>query len=224
MPFDWATTGPDASGMVVPPGRSLARRRLTDPRESGISGANIRAGRATTLPNNPLEALYRRPGFMIRRAHQIAVSLFLEETGELGITTTQYGILLLLRHRPGIDQITVSKLLGLDRSTTGMVIEKLEKAGLIGRRVGTSDRRRRTLALTRAGARMLDKLAGPARTAQERVLSAFDAPERAQFLRLLEKFTRTFNDSTRVPLEAHRSREAVVNEKRIGRRHPSGRR
>ena len=161
---------------------------------------------------------------MIRRAHQIAVSLFLEETGELGITTTQYGILLLLRHRPGIDQITVSKLLGLDRSTTGMVLEKLEKAGLIGRRVGTNDRRRRTLALTRAGARMLDRLAGPARTAQERVLSPFDGQERAEFLRLLEKFTRTFNDSTRVPLEAHRSREEPQEDKRPARRPASARR
>ena len=176
------------------------------------------------MPTNPLEALYRRPGFMIRRAHQIAVSLFLEETGELGITTTQYGILLLLRHRPGIDQITVSKLLGLDRSTTGMVLEKLEKAGLIGRRVGMRDRRRRTLALTRAGARMLDRLAGPARTAQERVLSAFDPHERAEFLRLLGKFTRAFNDSTRVPLEAHRSREAPQSEARMPLRRVAGRR
>ncbi len=170
------------------------------------------------MPANPLEELYGRPGFMIRRAHQIAVSLFLEQTGELGITTTQYGILFLLRHRPGIDQITVSKLLGLDRSTTGMVLQKLEDAGLIGRRVGSADRRRRTLQLTRAGERMLDRLAGPARAAQERVLSAFDARERAQFLRLLQKFTRRFDDSTRVPLEAHRSREKLD-----GHAAPSGR-
>jgi len=44
-------------------------------------------------PRNPLDALYHRPGFMLRRAHQIAVSLFLEETGDLRITTTQFGIL-----------------------------------------------------------------------------------------------------------------------------------
>jgi DNA-binding MarR family transcriptional regulator len=156
----------------------------------------------TPVPSDPLQELYGRPGFMIRRAHQIAVSLFLEETGPLGITTTQYGILHLLRHRPDIDQISVSKLLGLDRSTTGMVLQKLEDARLIGRRVGSDDRRRRTLRLTRAGERMLERLAAPARAAQERVLSAFEPPERAQFLRLLDKFTRAFNDSTRVPLEA----------------------
>ena len=37
---------------------------------------------------------------MIRRAHQIAVSLFLEETGEFGITNRQYGILLVLKAQP----------------------------------------------------------------------------------------------------------------------------
>src|SRR6476659_2410885 len=97
------------------------------------------------MPKHPLDQLYRRPGFMIRRAHQIAVSMFLEETGELGITNRQYGIMLVLRHRPGIDQITVAKLLGLDRSTTGMVLTKLEEAGLIGRDVGLTDKRRHTI-------------------------------------------------------------------------------
>jgi len=149
-------------------------------------------------PKHPLDKLYRRPGFMIRRAHQISVSLFLEETGALGITNRQYGIMLVLKAEPGIDQITVAKLLGLDRSTTGMVLTKLEDAGLVGRVVG-DDRRKRSLKLTPAGERMLKQLAEPARRAQERVLSAFSPRERETFLDLLDKFARAFNDTTRVP-------------------------
>ena len=156
--------------------------------------------------NGPLDELYRRPGFLIRRANQIAVSLFLEETGALGITNSQYGILLVLKHHPGIDQISVAKLLGLDRSTTGMVLDKLEKAGLIGRSVGTHDKRRRNLSLAKAGERMLGRLAEPAKRAQAHVLSAFTPQERAEFLRLLDKFVAKFNDTTRVPLEAHRAK------------------
>jgi DNA-binding MarR family transcriptional regulator len=136
---------------------------------------------------------------MIRRAHQISVSLFLAETGTLGITNRQYGILLVLKAEPGIDQITVAKLLGLVRSTTGMVLEKLEKAGLVGRVVGKEDRRKRSLKLTPSGERMLKRLAGPAQRAQARVLSAFSASERETFLDLLEKFAQKFNDTTRVP-------------------------
>jgi DNA-binding MarR family transcriptional regulator len=157
------------------------------------------------LSDNPIEDLYTRPGFMIRRAHQIAVSVFLEETGELGITNRQYGILLVLKHQPGIDQITVAKVLGLDRSTTGMVLKKLEDIGLVERCVGARDRRRRSLQLTRAGEKTLERLAEPARRAHARVLSVFTPQERAQFLQLLDKFIHRFNGSTRVPLEAHRA-------------------
>jgi DNA-binding MarR family transcriptional regulator len=167
-----------------------------------------------TLPTDSLEELYRRPGFMIRRAHQIAVSLFIEETGELGITNTQFGILLLVKQQPGIDQISVAKLLGLDRSTTGMVLTKLDTGGLVQRFVGDGDRRRLNVKLTRAGESMLARLAGPARRAQERVLSIFAAQEREQFLHLLDKFNRAFNGSTRVPLLASRSDSPAKPRKR----------
>jgi len=52
---------------------------------------------------------------------------------------------------------------------------------------------------------MLERLAEPARRAQAHVLSAFTAQERAEFVRLLDKFVAKFNDSTRVPLETHRA-------------------
>jgi DNA-binding MarR family transcriptional regulator len=158
-----------------------------------------------TSQDNPLDELYRRPGFMIRRVHQIAVSLFLEETGKLGVTNRQYGILFVLKHRPGIDQISVANLLGLDRSTTGMVLKKLEEDGLVVRSIDARDRRRHSLELTRSGERLLSRLAAPARKARARVLSAFTPREQVLFLQLLDKFTRAFNGSTRVPLDRHRS-------------------
>jgi DNA-binding MarR family transcriptional regulator len=160
-----------------------------------------------TSQNDPLDELYRRPGFMIRRMHQIAVSLFIEETGKLGVTNRQYGILFVLEHRPGIDQISVANLLGLDRSTTGMVLKKLEEDGLVVRSIEVRDRRRHSLQLTRSGKRLLSQLAGPAQRARARVLAAFTPDEQTLFLQLLDKFTRAFNESTRVPLDPFRSRQ-----------------
>ena len=142
---------------------------------------------------------------MIRRVHQIAVSLFLEETGRLSITNRQWGILFVLKHRPGIDQISVAKLLGLDRSTTGMVLGKLQVDGLVKRAVGVRDKRRHRLQLTPAGEIMLAKLAGPARRARKRALSAFTPREQTLFLDLLGKFIEKFNATTRVPLDQRRS-------------------
>ena|SRR5215471_1112169 len=164
--------------------------------------------------HDPLEELYRRPGFMIRRVHQIAVSLFIEETGKLGVTNRQYGILFVLKHRPGIEQISVANLLGLDRSTTGMVLKKLEDDGLVVRSVGAHDRRRHSLQLTRAGEKLLSQLAGPAQKARARALSAFTPREQARFLQLLDKFTRAFNGSTRVPLDPHRLSEKALSSRR----------
>jgi DNA-binding MarR family transcriptional regulator len=167
---------------------------------------------AISLADTALEELYRRPGFLIRRAQQIAVSLFLEESGALGVTNTQYGILMVLKHRPCTDQITLAKQLGLDRSTTGMVVDKLEHGGLVKRRVA-SDRRKRELVLTRAGERMLTQLGGPAQRAQSRVLSAFTPGEQVAFLALLEKLVGAFNASTRVPLEKRRAARASTRQR-----------
>ncbi len=153
------------------------------------------------MPNDPLDALYSRPGFMIRRAHQIAVSLFLEETQAFGITTTQYGVLYILKHRPGLDQISVAKLLGLDRSTTALVVRKLEHSRLIERAVDLQDQRRRNLRLTPAGHEMLVALAEPVRRAQQRALSVFDEREGQMFMSLLDRFTTAFNRESRIPIE-----------------------
>jgi DNA-binding MarR family transcriptional regulator len=178
--------------------------RLAPPRE--VWRIHMATAQGNPLePNNPLDVLYRRPGFMIRRVHQIAVALFLHETGKLGVTNRQYGILFVLKHRPGIDQISLANLLGLDRSTTGMVLKKLAADGLVLRSVVAHDRRRRSLHLTRSGEKLLAQLAGPAQRARARVLSAFTRREQSLFLGLLEKFTRAFNDTTRVPLDPHRS-------------------
>jgi DNA-binding MarR family transcriptional regulator len=165
------------------------------PRPEGRTGVEM-----ATMQTDPLEELYRRPGFMIRRMHQISVSVFLEETGKLRVTNRQWGILFLLTHRPGIDQTTVANLLGLDRSTTAMVVKNLEDDGLVIRSMDVRDRRRHSLQLTGSGKRLLSQLAEPARRAQARLLSVFTPRERALFLQLLDKFTREFNESTRIPI------------------------
>jgi len=148
-----------------------------------------------------LEDLYSRPGFMIRRAHQIAVAIFLEEARESRITPTQYGVLVILARRPGIDQNTLARLLGLDRSTTGLVVRKLAERGLIARAMGAGDLRRRELRLTQAGVALAGRVSKDARRAQRRLLSPLPAREGARFLRLLTRLTGFFNQTTRVPVD-----------------------
>lgn len=155
---------------------------------------------ASSAPAQTVHALYKRPGFLLRRAHQISVSIFMEETGEFGVTTTQYGVLVILRACEGLDQIGLSKKVGLDRSTTGLVVKKLESEGLVVRVDDANDQRRKVIVLTARGERMLESLRGPAARSQVRALSAFSPEEADQFLALLGKFVAKFNGVTRAPI------------------------
>lgn len=144
--------------------------------------------------------LYSRPGFMLRRAHQISVAVFLEETAELGVTTSQYGALFVISQIEGLDIIGLGRRLGADRSTSALVVSKLEASGWIKAETSEMDRRRKVLSLTPAGQEMLDALAAPAKAARERLLQAFTPAEAKEFLALLDKFVSTFNGVIRTPI------------------------
>ncbi len=134
-----------------------------------------------------LSELYRRPGFLLRHGHQISVAVFTEECAAFDVTPGQYGALTIIRAYPGIDQRGLARRIGLDASTTGGIVNRLTERGLIDRRVGSSDRRARTLVLTEAGTGLLDA-AGPAvRAAQRKLLAPLSAAEREQFVGLLSR-------------------------------------
>ncbi len=145
----------------------------------------------STAPER-LAELYGRPGFMIRRAHQITISVFQAHAGELGMTNTQFGVLYILKRYPSIDQVTLAKLLRLDRSTTGTVVATLESRGFVARDIGESDRRRRVLALTREGESMLSQVQQKSAGTSGTLLAALSPAEREMFLELLGRVVSHF--------------------------------
>lgn len=149
-----------------------------------------------------MEALYQRPGFIIRRAHQIVLALFDEAASDLGITTTQYGILHTLRARPGIDQIGLCELIGIDRSTATMVLRLLEKNGLIERIQSQEDKRRNLLSLTDEGHRMLVRAAPLTQAISGRMAEVLSEEDIAQVTAGLTKFVNAFNHRVRAPIIA----------------------
>lgn len=156
-----------------------------------------------------LSEVYTRPGFKIRRCHQFAVSIFAEECQDFDLTTTQCGLLTVIRKFPGIEQIAAARLLGLDRSTTGSVVSRLEERGLIRRVVRLDDKRRRQLILTEHGEAVMVAVQPAMQMAQERLLEPLDPEERVLFQRCLDKLLDAFNQESRVPLEpnAHLARK-----------------
>src|SRR5690349_10771237 len=157
------------------------------------------------VPESRLQELYRRPGFMIQRCHQIAVAIFADECREFDLTTTQYGILYVLGRSPGVDQISIARLLGLDRSTTGMVVGRLEERQLLRRAVDPADKRKRLLELTPAGDKLLTRIQPVVRKAQERLFAPFSTEERELLVKLLDRLI----DLDETGVEAEDERELV---------------
>lgn len=138
--------------------------------------------------NHPLRDLHQRPGFLLKRCHQVAAAIFIDECREFKMTPSQYGALRVLAAHPGIDQIALGRLTGLDRSTVGLVIKLLLQRGMVERAVNPDDKRRMILRLSAEGEGILAAMGPAAQRAQERVLSVLPRERRAEFLGLLRDF------------------------------------
>src|ERR1700733_16111415 len=95
-----------------------------------------------------LESLWARPGFLVRRLHQISVAIFLDERAALELTPVQYGALMIVAAKPNIDQSTLAAELGVDRANAGDVLARMSKAGYVTRTPSANDRRFFQLKLT----------------------------------------------------------------------------
>jgi DNA-binding MarR family transcriptional regulator len=185
---------------VIPTGLTWpVKSTNVPPREAAL---RVGVVKNEDLIERSLDELYRRPGFLLRRAHQISVALFLEETAALGLTTTQYGTMVVLRARGSLDQVGIATLVGIDRSTTALVVSKLAEAGYVDRTDDQVDKRRKIITLSKAGHAMLDRVTEPAKRARERALEAFTTKDAAKFLEFLERFVDVFNEQTRAPIRS----------------------
>lgn len=142
------------------------------------------------------------PGHYIRRLHQIAVAIFLQETEAHGLTPVQYAALSKVGLTPGVDQRTLARSIGLDTSTTAGVIDRLETRGLMQRTASPEDRRVRLLSLTEEGQKVLQAVEPDMLKAQQRILKPLPAAERDEFMRMLRKLVTANNELSRAPSEA----------------------
>ncbi len=127
------------------------------------------------------------PGHLIRRAQQLAVAIFMEETAAYHATPVQFAILNALMDDPGEDQITLSVRVAFDPATLGSVVGRIEAKGWVTRQSDPADRRRKLLWITPEGEKVALGMKRAVTKAQQRIVSPLDADERVQLLALLTK-------------------------------------
>jgi DNA-binding MarR family transcriptional regulator len=144
--------------------------------------------------------LASRPGFLVRRLHQIHISLFGEECAEFDVTPVQFSIMSVIGQQPGLDQSQISEEVGVDRATLANVVARLEAAGLLRRATSRLDRRQKLLTLTQKGKSLLTRMQAPVYRAHARTIAALSPDEQAQFLALLSRLVDAGNQHGRAKL------------------------
>lgn len=137
------------------------------------------AANETRLP------LWSRPGYLVRRLHQISIALWTEELGHANVTPVQYGLLTALSVRGEQDQSTLADEVGIDRTNVAEVLSRLEARKLVRRKENPSDRRARLASLTPKGRALVSGLFSTMQRSQDRLLSSLTQKERERFLATL---------------------------------------
>src|SRR3984957_6193582 len=148
----------------------------------------------------PKVALFRRPGFLVRRLHQIYVPTSFQNRERFGTTPVQSSVMQVLFAQPGMDQIALAGEIGIDRTTASSVLSRLEARGIVKREADPDDRRNKRAYLTPAGKAMLNDMQTSIEAAHRELVKPLDPAEREQFLEQLLCLVQANNDKGRSPL------------------------
>jgi DNA-binding MarR family transcriptional regulator len=131
--------------------------------------------------------LSQRPGFLIRRLHQIHVALFQKRCADFEITPLQYSLLSALAKRGSADQTTLAADVALDRTTTTGGLKRLQSRNFIERSTYHRDRRAQICRLTKAGAKLLRQMEMSARAAHRETVADLSKADQKLFLALMQQ-------------------------------------
>jgi DNA-binding MarR family transcriptional regulator len=154
-----------------------------------------------------LAQLYVRPGFLLRRAHQISAAVFEDECRSVGLTPAQFGVLSVLQASAGLGQSSLARGLGFDKVTVLRVLRGLEARGLIVRTPAAISRRSLAIALSDAGRALLLQAQEPVERAYQRLMAPLNDEQKAQLISLLQTLTADLESDARAAFVPH-AREA----------------
>lgn len=126
-------------------------------------------------------------GFLLRKAHQRHVAIFVEAAAAHGLTPTQFAALLKVIQVGKATQNHLGRLVAMDPATIQGVVRRLIERGLIARADDPLDRRTAVLTPTAEGSAMIQVMVDSARKAHDAALAPLAPEERVQLLSLLRK-------------------------------------
>jgi DNA-binding MarR family transcriptional regulator len=160
--------------------------------------ASAQARRASPASKS---ALLGRPGFLIRRLHQIHGYLFAQQTADFGVTPVQYSVMTVLSERDESDQITIAREVGLERTTVADVLARLEARGLVTRHSDPLDQRVRLARLSCEGQQLVKNMVHAVERAHSLTIAPLTKSEQKQLMALLVRMLEANNEVGNVPFQ-----------------------
>jgi MarR family transcriptional regulator, lower aerobic nicotinate degradation pathway regulator len=159
--------------------------------------------------------LWSRPGYLIRRLHQIQVAMFLEECNEFNLTPVQFGVLTVLYDKEALDQVTIANQLGVDRNTAADVIRRLERRGLLERPASLIDKRAKLARINDSGRELVDAVHPHMVSAQKNFTRILTDKEYSQLMQLMSKIILDNNDASRSTWKLNKEEEKPLTKDRL---------
>lgn len=126
-------------------------------------------------------------GIQVTLAARLLRTRFDQRAKTLALTRPQWRTIVTVRYNEGATQREIAELLEIAPVTVGRIVDRLEAAGLVERRIDTIDRRINRLYLTPKSGPIFDRLAELGQDEQQSALAGLSFDEQQQLAALLDR-------------------------------------
>lgn len=132
-------------------------------------------------------------GFLLSQLGYVVARQFRTVMAEVQLEPRQFALMRAIEAHEGQSQNFLVELLRIPASSMVALIDHLEGRGLVERRVHPSDRRARTVHVTRAGRTLLTKATGMAMALEQRICAGLAPDERLSVIERLQHVARNLD-------------------------------
>jgi len=123
---------------------------------------------------------------------------------ELGITRSQWVVIVVVARRPGATQRQIADVLDMSEASAGRLIDRLCADGMLQRKERADDRRARAVQVTERATPLLEALSEAAKANEERAFAGFSETELEAFRDLLDRLYANLSNGSAIARAAEK--------------------
>ena len=135
----------------------------------------------------PEKILEKSALHLLHRTNQSVSDIFIEQMQGENLTPRQYAVLAAVAENQGLNQTSLVKLTGIDRSTLADIVQRMLKKELLTRKRTEKDGRAYSVYLSELGKKCLDETTPNVEMVDNKILELLPEDERTIFLKSLQK-------------------------------------